>query len=235
LFSTSLAIDQVGGAAALTLPSTTPPVEEIARVLAQHPLFARFDRASLLAAAARCALAAFPAGVTIMRQGEPGTFACVILEGEVDVYVEIPTERIHMATIGRHRIVGELGVLTNMPRTATIVARGDVAALRIERESLMSLTAEFPSIGVEIISEMGARLHNTNRSLAYLTSAATALSRDEYDPAMIAELTHQPGELSNFARAFAAMAAEIQAKERRREEMQAAAAIQQSILPGPLR
>src|SRR5205085_1119339 len=37
-----------------------------------------------------------------------------------------------------------------------------------------------------------------------------------------------------FARAFADMAAEIRAKQSRREEMQAAAAIQQSILPGPL-
>jgi len=109
-----------------------------------------------------------------------------------------------------------------------------VVALRIERGAFMNLTTEFPSISVQIIAELGARLHNTNRSLAYLTSAATALGRGEYTAAMIEQLTHQPGELASFARAFAAMAEEIQAKQRRREEMEAAASIQRSILPGPL-
>ena len=73
-----------------------------------------------------------------------------------------------------------------------------------------------------------------NRSLAYLTYAANALGRDEYNPDMLAELMRQPGELANFARAFANMAAEIEAKKRRHDEMLAAAKIQNSILPAPL-
>ena len=51
---------------------------------------------------------------------------------------------------------------------------------------------------------------------------------------MLAELARQPGELANFARTFANMAAELEAKKRRRDEMQAAAEIQNSILPRPL-
>src|SRR5258708_35538405 len=89
-------------------------------------------------------------------------------------------------------------------------------------------------MGVGSIAELGQRRGGMNRSLAYLTYAANALGRDEYDPEMLAELTRQPGELANFARAFANMAAEIEAKKRRRDEMQAAAEIQRSILPGPL-
>jgi serine phosphatase RsbU (regulator of sigma subunit) len=98
----------------------------------------------------------------------------------------------------------------------------------------MSLTAEHPSIATVIIGELGERLHSLNRSIAYLTYAASALGRDEYDPAMLAELTRQPGEVATFARAFASMAAELEAKQRRRDEMQAAATIQNSILPRPL-
>jgi sigma-B regulation protein RsbU (phosphoserine phosphatase) len=214
-------------------PADAPPIEEIEQVLALHPIFGRFDPPSLRAVAVRCGFATFPAGATIMRQGERGTFACVILEGEVEVHVEIPAGLIHVATLGRNRFIGELGVFTDLPRIATVVARTYVIVLRIDRDSLMSLAAEFPSIGVEIISELGRRQHSTNRSLAFLTYAANALERDEYDPAMLDELTNQPGELANFARAFAHMAAEIRAKQTRREEMQAAAAIQESILPGP--
>jgi len=215
-------------------PAPTPTVEEIARVLALHPIFARFDARALHTVAARCRSVAFPAGEKIMQQGEHGDFALVILDGEVDVFVEIPAGLIHMATLGRDRIVGELGGIADVPRTATIMARTDVAALRVDRDNLMSLVAELPSIAIEIIGELGQRLHSTNQSLAFLTYAANALARGEYDAAMLAELTRQSGALATFARAFSDMAAEIQAKQTRREEMEAAAAIQQSILPGPL-
>jgi len=72
-----------------------------------------------------------------------------------------------------------------------------------------------------------------NRSLAYLTYAAEALGREEYDSALLDKLTNLPGELANFGRTFAGMASEIRAKQNRRVEMRAAAQIQQSVLPPP--
>jgi serine phosphatase RsbU (regulator of sigma subunit) len=168
-----------------------------------------------------------------MQQGRMSTFADVILDGEVDVLVETPAGRIHVATVGRHQMVGELGAVAAAPRSATVVARTDLSVLRIERGSLTRLTIEHPAVGMAVIGELGRRLHTMNTSLAYLIYAANALGRDEYDPAMLAELTRQPGEVANFARAFTSMAAEIEAKKRRRDEMQAAAEIQNSILPAP--
>ena len=210
-----------------------PSAEEFAQVLAPHPFFARCDREALLAVAAQ-GFAVYPAGTVIMREGDPGSFACVILDGEVDVFVELPAGRIHMATVGQGRIVGELGAFTDMPRTATVIARSDLAVVRIEQDDLARLTAEYPSVGAAIIRELGGRLAMMNRSLARLTYAAEALGRDQYDAALLDGLTGQPGEVATFARAFAGMAAEIRAKQQRREEMQAAARIQQSILPPPL-
>jgi len=211
-----------------------PSVAEIVTILAALPIFARLDPASLAAMAERCAFASFPAGEMIMQQGARSTFADVILDGEVDVFVETPAGQIHVATLGRHRTVGELGAAAAMPRSATVVARTDLSVLRIDRTSLLKLTLEHPAIGLAIIGELGRRLHGMNRSLAYLTYAANALAQEEYDPEIVAELTHQPGELATFARAFAEMAAELEAKKQRRDEMQAAAQIQNSILPQPL-
>jgi len=210
------------------------PAEEIAEILAPHPVFARFDRAALLAVAAQCRFATYPAGATLMREGEPGSFACAILEGEADVFVALPPGPVHTATLGRHQIVGELGVFTDLPRNATVVARSYLVVVRIEQQSLLQLSAEHPSIGVAIIRELGGRLAVMNRSLASLTYAAEALGRDEYDAAALDELADRPGAVASFARAFAGMAAEIRAKQNRRQEMQAAAEIQQSILPPPL-
>ena len=209
-------------------------VAEIAQILGALPLFAKLDPASLAAIAAHGVLAQFRAGDTTMRQGRVSTFADVILDGEVDVFVDTPAGQVRVATVGRHQIVGEVGAIAAMPRTATVVARTALSVLRIRRGSLINLTADHPAIAAVIVGELGRRLYGMNRSLAYLTYAANALGRDEYDPAILAELTRQPGELAEFARAFAHMAAEIEAKQRRRDEMHAAAEIQQSILPRPL-
>lgn len=209
-------------------------VEEISRLLAPLPIFARLDPASLHAVAERCRVARFRAGTTIMMEGQVSTFADMILDGEVDVFVDTPAGEVNVATVGPPHIVGELGALAAMPRSATVVARSDLRVLRLDRDSLTRLNLEHPEIGVAIIGELGERIHRMNRSAAYLTYAANALGRDEYDPAMLAELTRQPGELANFARAFDSMAAELEAKQRRRDEMQAAATIQNSILPRPL-
>ena len=209
-------------------------VEETAQILGALPLFGKLDPASLAAIAAHSAVAHFRAGDAIMRQGRVSTFADVILDGEVDVFVDTPAGQARVATVGRHQIVGEVGAIAAMPRTATVIARTELSVLRIRRGSLINLTADHPAIAAAIVGELGRRLYGMNRSLAYLTYAANALGRDEYDPAILAELTRQPGELAEFARAFAHMAAEIEAKQRRRDEIHAAAEIQQSILPRPL-
>jgi serine phosphatase RsbU (regulator of sigma subunit) len=211
-----------------------PVFDEIVRTLSAHPLFASLGLGAMAALAARSELARFEPGATLMTQGATDTCAYAILDGEADVFVELPAGPVRIATVGRHRIIGELAALTEMPRTATVTARTALLTVRIERDSLMAVAAEYPALALSIIGDLGSRMHGMNRSLAYLTYAADALGRGEYDPAMVAQLTSQPGELANFARVFAAMAEEIQAKEHRRQEMQAAAAIQQSILPGPL-
>lgn len=213
---------------------TGRPDDAVVDILSAHPLFAPLEPAALAVFAGRCEMVRFEPGATIMRQGATDTCAFAILDGEADIFIELPSGPVQIATIGSHRLVGELAAMTEMPRTATVVARTALLTVRLERDSLMALAAEYPALAVSIIGDLGRRMHGMNRSLAFLTSAADALGRGEYDSAMVAQLTGQPGELANFARAFAAMAEEIQAKEYRRQEMLTAAAIQQSILPGPL-
>src|SRR5258708_34404913 len=115
-------------------------VEEIAQILGALPLFARLDRASLVAIAAHSAVAEFRAGDTIMQQGRMSSFADVILDGEVDVFVDTPAGQVRVATVGKHQIVGEVGAIAAMPRTATVVARTALSVLRIRRGSLINLT-----------------------------------------------------------------------------------------------
>lgn len=205
--------------------------DQVVQIMRRNPLFASLEPRLLGLIAGQCTPHFIPSGGTLFRQGEDGGYAYVIMEGAVDIYVDIAFGTIHMAQIGAHHIIGEIGAFSDIPRTATVIAQQDCALLRLDKESLAGIIAANPSLAFSVIAELGSRLQNMNRPLAYLTHAALALERDEFDPAMLAALTSGASEFGNFARAFQKMAAEINTKQSLRQEMETAARIQRSILP----
>jgi CRP-like cAMP-binding protein len=67
-----------------------------------------------------------------------------------------------VATVGTNEIVGEVGILGNAPRAATVRAKDRLTALRIPKEPFMRLVRECPTIAVSIMQELAQRLHRSN-------------------------------------------------------------------------
>jgi diguanylate cyclase len=77
----------------------------------------------------------FKAGETIMQQGEAGTCAYIIEEGQVEVLMERPDGKIvPVATRGPGTIVGEMAIVDRAPRVATVKALKDTKMLEITQE-----------------------------------------------------------------------------------------------------
>jgi len=70
-----------------------------------------------------------------------------------------------VATLGANEFVGDMGILGNVPRTATVRAKDRVIALRISKEPFMRMVREFPSMAVAIMQELAERLESTNNQL----------------------------------------------------------------------
>ena len=70
-----------------------------------------------------------------------------------------------VATLGANEIVGEMGILGNVPRTATVRAKDRLIALRISKEPFMRMVREFPNMAVSIMQELAHRLESTNNQL----------------------------------------------------------------------
>jgi CRP-like cAMP-binding protein len=68
--------------------------------------------------------------------------------------------------------VGEIAILCDVPRTATIKAREQLATLRISKDMFYRLIAEFPQMAIEIMRELAHRLEDTNEKLRNATKAA---------------------------------------------------------------
>jgi CRP-like cAMP-binding protein len=56
--------------------------------------------------------------------------------------------------------------LCDIPRTATVRAKGDLLALRIPRESFLNLIAEYPEVALQIIRVLARRVADTTSDLA---------------------------------------------------------------------
>ena len=114
----------------------------------------------------------FNAGQDIVTQGDPGDAAYIILAGQADVLINNKGEMIPVARLEDNAVIGEIAILTGVPRTATVRAVGDLTALRIGKDTFFKLITDIPDIGMEIMKELARRLERTTAELQKAKAAA---------------------------------------------------------------
>ena len=140
-------------------------LDEEVEVLKRIPLFSKIDKAKLKLLAFTSERVIFREGEFICRQGESGDAAFIIIDGTADILIKGNGSDIKVAEVGRNAIIGEIAILIDVPRTATVVATRELVTLRITKELFFSLVQEFPQIAVEIMRVLAQRLEATNEQL----------------------------------------------------------------------
>jgi CRP-like cAMP-binding protein len=140
-------------------------------LLRKVPLFAHLDPAKLKLLAFTSTRASFKPGQELFHQGDEGDAAYLILSGEADVVADTPSGEVPVATVGQNAIIGEIAILCEVPRTATVRAASQLETLKIEKEHFLRLIREFPDMSVEIMRELGQRLTRTTAELSQARSA----------------------------------------------------------------
>jgi serine phosphatase RsbU (regulator of sigma subunit) len=174
------------------------------------------------------------AGQVLIRQGETGQSAYLVLAGELDVIVETPLGDVTMATLGPLQIVGEIAIFTRLPRTATVRARASSTLMRINGRDFEAVISTHPETALTILAALGRTVASLNGPLAMLTRAAQALEQSDIDTEALADLVSGSDESNPFAQSFRKLLREMEGKQSRRQEMMVAARLQQSILPNRL-
>ncbi len=100
----------------------------------------------------------YRAGDIVFRQGDQPDRLYVIGKGEVDVIRETPgKDDLVLARLGEGQFFGEIGILSDTPRTATIRAATDVEVLSIHRSYFTSLFSYLPTFREKVLSVYQAR------------------------------------------------------------------------------
>jgi CRP-like cAMP-binding protein len=148
-------------------------IQDEVEVLRQIPLFAKIDAAKLKLLAFASERLTFSAGEELFHQGDFGDAAYIILKGDADVLIDTPSGPITVATVGRNEIVGEIAILCDVPRTATVKAVDAVTTLRVTKDLFFRMVTDFPEMAVEIMRELAQRLEHTNMRLREAVAAAS--------------------------------------------------------------
>ena len=187
------------------------------------------DNLALLFEAAE--LETFDPDAVLMVQGEPSDYAMLVLEGEVMVTADSARGAVPISTLKAPSLVGELGALAQLPRSATARACTRVTALRFGRAALVEVARATPSLLIDVIARMGERLRKFNGAVSLYTEALGALERHELDPALLEELRNPIPGLADFGQTFGRMAEQLILRRQRDDEMASAAVIQRALLP----
>ncbi|MEM7225080.1 MAG: cyclic nucleotide-binding domain-containing protein [Pseudomonadota bacterium] len=149
-------------------------LDQEVEILRQIPLFANIDTAKLKLMCFASERLAFKPGQVLFKQGDSGDAAYIVIDGEAEVIAETPAGPVSVATLGRNDIIGEIAILCDVPRTATIKAAGELITLKVTKDLFFRMVTDFPEMGVEIMRVLAHRLENTTAQLSAMRAGQGA-------------------------------------------------------------
>jgi CRP-like cAMP-binding protein len=103
----------------------------------------------------------------LIREGEIGTEAYLVERGRLDVRRRGATgDEVSIATLGPGDWVGEMSLLLDEARSATVVATSDAQLRRITRQSFARLLADDPERTQELLRQLAGRVREANARMA---------------------------------------------------------------------
>jgi CRP-like cAMP-binding protein len=129
-------------------------------LLKHVPLFAGCSKKELRELASRTDEIDLRDGYVLMREGRPGREFIVLVEGTA----EVTKDGTKLAELEAGDWVGEIALLTNVPRTATVTATSPVRVLVVTDRAFRRLVETMPSIALKVLASVGDRLARDSQS-----------------------------------------------------------------------
>jgi CRP/FNR family cyclic AMP-dependent transcriptional regulator len=123
-------------------------------LIRRAPLFAQCSKRELAEVASIADELDLPAGRELIREGQRGREFFVLLEGEADV----TRDGKRIATMKPGDFFGEIALISNAPRTASVTASTPVRVLVVTERSFKSLLERVPSIQLKVLRALAERL-----------------------------------------------------------------------------
>jgi len=107
-------------------------------------------------------------GEIIIQEGTPGEEIFIIKEGKVRIFKTINEEKVELAILGEGEILGEMSLLLNLPRSASVEAVEKTKTAVYNRFDFLDLIRGTPDFAYQMLKKFAARLQNANTIIGKL-------------------------------------------------------------------
>lgn len=146
-------------------------IDQEVEILRRIPIFAKIDPAKLKLMAFASERVTYKPGQALFKQGERGEAAFIVLQGTADILIEGSDGPLRVASLSENEIIGEIAILCDIPRTATVRAATELVTLRITADLFFRMIMDFPEMGVEVMRVLAHRLEQTTAQLRQVQAA----------------------------------------------------------------
>jgi CRP/FNR family cyclic AMP-dependent transcriptional regulator len=137
--------------------------------LARVDLFSTLDKKELQVLARSCQERSYSAGTTIFSQGDSGVGLYVVKTGKVRIMLAVDPDKAEeeIAVLGPGDVLGEMALLDDLPRSASVIAIDDVTALLLPVWEFRSVLRQHPDIALKLLAELSRRLRKAESRQPY--------------------------------------------------------------------
>ncbi|EFH89381.1 Crp/Fnr family transcriptional regulator [Ktedonobacter racemifer] len=129
-------------------------------ILSRVDLFSTLNKKELQEIAKNCQERTFSAGSTLFSQGDPGVALYVLTQGNVHISQANNPDRAEevIGNAGVGEVLGEMALLDELPRSATVVAAEDVTVLVLPVWEFRGILRSHPDIALKMLAVLSRRL-----------------------------------------------------------------------------
>ncbi len=140
-------------------------LEKEVKLLRNVSLLANVEPSKLKLLAFTSQWETYESGEFLCKQDEVGDSAFIIIEGEAEVIVDAPDGPLTIATRGANDVIGEIAILCDIPRTASVCAKSHLVTLKVTKDVFLQLITGYPQTAVAILRILADRLQKTTMQL----------------------------------------------------------------------
>lgn len=142
-------------------------LNEESNFLGKVPLFQELEPARLKLLAFTSEMVNFQNGEILFKVGEPGDCAYVIMSGEVEILSSVDDASV-VGVLQINQIFGELALLNDEPRSATLRAKGDLKVMKISESLFMELIRESSGLALNVVRQLSQKLAVSHQQVEHL-------------------------------------------------------------------
>ena len=137
-------------------------------LLRKIPMFAKLNASKLKLLAFTSDLVMYEPGDAVFYVGDPADCAYIIVEGAIDVMTETDAGNLVSLTLHENQLFGEMAVLSNAPRSATLKASGKATVMKISAEMFLKLLSENSDLALDVLRQLSGKLAKSHHQVEVL-------------------------------------------------------------------